>query len=170
MAPRPGTDLVVELHMQPSGREEPVQPTIGFYFTDNQPTERPRCCASDTRRWTSLLVENYVITDSFVTPVDIEVQAVQPHAHYRAKEMVGFANLPDGSVRPLDPHSQLGIPPGSTSTATSRHLAAEGDASPDALHVRQLAPRTRAIRRSRRRVSSGDSDRPTRWAICGFRC
>jgi tetratricopeptide (TPR) repeat protein len=45
--------------------------------------------------------KNYVVTDSFVTPVDVEVQAVQPHAHYRAKEMVGFAQLPDGSVRPL---------------------------------------------------------------------
>ena len=42
-----------------------------------------------------------VVTDSFTTPVDVEVQAVQPHAHYRAKEMVGFAQLPDGSLRPL---------------------------------------------------------------------
>jgi tetratricopeptide (TPR) repeat protein len=45
--------------------------------------------------------KNYVVTDSFVTPVDVEVQAVQPHAHYRAREIVGFAQLPDGSVRPL---------------------------------------------------------------------
>jgi len=45
--------------------------------------------------------KSYVITDSFITPVDVEVQAVQPHAHYRAVEMVGFANLPGGSVRPL---------------------------------------------------------------------
>ena len=34
----PGTDLVVQLHMQPSGKPEAVRPTIGFYFSD-QPAD-----------------------------------------------------------------------------------------------------------------------------------
>ncbi len=99
---QPNTDLVVELHMQPSGREEAVQPTIGFYFTPDPPERTPAMLRLGRQ---SIDIppgeKNYVITDSFITPVDLEVQAVQPHAHYRAKEMVGFANLPDGSVRPL---------------------------------------------------------------------
>ena len=99
---QPNTDLVVELHMQPSGKEEVVQPTIGFYFGSDPPERTPAMLRLGRQ---SIDIppgeKNYVITDSFITPVDIEVQAVQPHAHYRAKEMVGFANLPDGSVRPL---------------------------------------------------------------------
>jgi tetratricopeptide (TPR) repeat protein len=34
-------------------------------------------------------------------PVDVEVHAVQPHAHYRAREIRGVATLPDGSTKPL---------------------------------------------------------------------
>jgi tetratricopeptide (TPR) repeat protein len=98
----PNTDLVVELHMQPSGKEEPVQATIGFYF-GNDPPERTPAMLRLGRQSIDIPPgdPNYVITDSFTTPVDVEVQAVQPHAHYRAKEMVGFAQLPDGSVKPL---------------------------------------------------------------------
>ncbi|MEQ1909774.1 MAG: tetratricopeptide repeat protein [Vicinamibacterales bacterium] len=98
----PGTDLVVELHMQPSGKEESVQPTIGFYF-GTDPPERTPAMLRLGRQSIDIPAgaREYVVTDSFVTPVDLEVQAVQPHAHYRAKEMVGFASLPDGSVRPL---------------------------------------------------------------------
>ena len=44
---------------------------------------------------------NYVVTDSYVLPVDVEVQAVQPHAHYRARDVRGAATLPDGSTKRL---------------------------------------------------------------------
>ena len=37
----PHTDLVIETHMQPSGREELVQPSVGFYFGDRPPTRTP---------------------------------------------------------------------------------------------------------------------------------
>ena len=98
----PGTDLIVELHMQPSGREEPVQASIGFYFTDDPPERTPAMLRLGRQNIDIPPgAKEYVVTDSFIVPVDVEVQAVQPHAHYRAKEMVGFANLPDGSVRPL---------------------------------------------------------------------
>jgi tetratricopeptide (TPR) repeat protein len=99
---QPDTDLVVELHMQPSGKAEIVQPTIGFYFGNDPPERTPAMLRLGRQNIDIPPGEShYVITDSFVTPVDVEVQAVQPHAHYRAKEMVGFAELPDGSVRPL---------------------------------------------------------------------
>ena len=99
---QPNTDLVVELHMQPSGREETVQPTIGFYFGSDPPERTPAMLRLGRQNIDIAPGDKeYVVTDSFVTPVDVEVQAVQPHAHYRAKDMVGFANLPDGSVRPL---------------------------------------------------------------------
>jgi tetratricopeptide (TPR) repeat protein len=36
-----------------------------------------------------------------VLPVDVDVEAVQPHAHYRAREVLGEATLPDGTVHRL---------------------------------------------------------------------
>ena len=42
-------------------------------------------------------MRSYMATDSFVLPVDVEVLAVQPHAHYLAREVSGVATLPDGT-------------------------------------------------------------------------
>ena len=44
---------------------------------------------------------HYVAGDSFVLPVDVDVLAVQPHAHYLAREVAGTATLPDGTTRTL---------------------------------------------------------------------
>src|SRR5262249_8211900 len=35
----PGNDLVLNMHLQPSGKEEEVRPSIGLYFTD-QPQKK----------------------------------------------------------------------------------------------------------------------------------
>jgi len=96
------TDLVVEIHMQPSGRPEAVQPSVGLSFSDEPPTRAPAMLrlgrqdidipAGDAR---------YTVKDSYVLPVDVEVRAVQPHAHYRAREIRGEATLPDGTTKPL---------------------------------------------------------------------
>jgi tetratricopeptide (TPR) repeat protein len=98
----PGADLVVELHMQPSGKPELVQPTLGFYFGADPPERTPAMLRLGRQTIDiSPGVENYTISDSFVLPVDVEVEAVQPHAHNRAKEITGYATLPDGTNRPL---------------------------------------------------------------------
>ena len=34
-------------------------------------------------------------------PVDVEVQALKPHAHYRAREISGTATLPNGTTKEL---------------------------------------------------------------------
>ena len=43
----------------------------------------------------------YIVTDSYVLPVDVDVVALQPHAHYRLRDARGDATLPDGTVKPL---------------------------------------------------------------------
>jgi tetratricopeptide (TPR) repeat protein len=98
----PQSDLVVEVHMQPSGRPEAVRPSIGLYFGDRAPTRTPVMLRLgrqdiDIPAGTS----RYVVTDEYVLPVDAEVQALQPHAHYRLREARGRATLPDGSTRTL---------------------------------------------------------------------
>jgi hypothetical protein len=37
----PGTDLILNLHLQPSGKEEMIQPVIGFYFASAPPRRHP---------------------------------------------------------------------------------------------------------------------------------
>src|SRR5204862_465614 len=37
----PGSDLVVQLHLQPTGKPEAVQVTVGLFFTDTAPTRTP---------------------------------------------------------------------------------------------------------------------------------
>jgi hypothetical protein len=97
-----GSDLVVEVHMQPSGRAELVQPSIGVFFTDQPPARVPLMVRLGRQ---SIDIppgeKSYTITDSFVLPVPVQVHAVQPHAHYRARDLQGTATLPDGTTRSL---------------------------------------------------------------------
>jgi Flp pilus assembly protein TadD len=96
------TDLVVELHMQPSGKPEPVAPAVGLYFSDVPPTRTPAMLRLGRQNIDIPAGEpRYTITDSFTLPVDADVVAVQPHAHYRARDVRGVAALPDGTVKHL---------------------------------------------------------------------
>ena len=96
------TDLVVELHMQPSGKPEQVAPSIGLYFGDTAPTRTPAMLRLGRQDIDIPAGDgHYTITDSYTLPVDVEVEAVQPHAHYRARDVRGEATLPDGSTRAL---------------------------------------------------------------------
>jgi len=96
------TDLVVEIHMQPSGKPESVQPSVGIYFGDTAPTRTPAMLRLGRQ---SIDIppgdQRYTITDSYSVPVDVRVEALQPHAHYRARDIRGEATLPDGSKREL---------------------------------------------------------------------
>src|SRR4029453_19089185 len=98
----PGTDLVVEIHFVPNGRSETVQPDVGLYFTEEPPERTPAMLRLGHQNLEIPAGEkHYVTSDAFVLPVDVGVQAVQPHAHYRAREVKGTATLPDGTSTPL---------------------------------------------------------------------
>ena len=98
----PGSDLVVQLHLQPSGAIEEVRPEIGLFFGDRPPTRTPTIL-----RLGSQGIEiapgdaSYSIHDSYTLPAGVDVLAIQPHAHYRAREIRGTATLPDGTTRLL---------------------------------------------------------------------
>src|SRR5262249_51697827 len=96
------TDLVVELHMQPSGKPEPVSPSVGFYFSDVPPTRIPAMLRLGRQ---SIDIPagaaHYTISDAFTLPGAARVEALQPHAHVRARDVPGFATLPDGSTKRL---------------------------------------------------------------------
>jgi tetratricopeptide (TPR) repeat protein len=96
----PASDLVVQLHLKPDGKPERIQPAIGIYFTDEAPTRTPAILRLG-RQSIDIApgVSEYRITDSYVLPVDVEVHAVQPHAHYRARDVRAWADMPDGTRR-----------------------------------------------------------------------
>jgi tetratricopeptide (TPR) repeat protein len=98
----PGSDLVVQLHMQPTGKPETVQASAAFYFTDEPPARTPVGL-----RLGSETIEiapgdpAYEISDRYVLPVDVELLAIQPHAHNLGRRMEANATRPDGTVVPL---------------------------------------------------------------------
>ena len=98
----PGTDLVVEMHFVPNGKLQSVQPAVALYFTEDPPERTPAMLRLGHQNLEIRPGDNhYVSSDSFVLPVDVEVQAVQPHAHYRARVVKGTATRPDGTPTPL---------------------------------------------------------------------
>jgi tetratricopeptide (TPR) repeat protein/mono/diheme cytochrome c family protein len=98
----PGTDLVLQLHMMPTGRPEPIGLRIGFHFSGTPPTRTPAMIRIGSRTIDIPAGEaNYHVTDQFRLPVDVDVLSVYPHAHFLAREMKGWATLPDGTERLL---------------------------------------------------------------------
>jgi Flp pilus assembly protein TadD len=96
----PGTDLVVELHMLPTGTQQPVQISVGLSFTDQPPARLPYMLRLGRQDIDIPAGEReHVVADTFVLPVDVEALAVQPHAHNLAKEISGFALLPDRTTK-----------------------------------------------------------------------
>jgi tetratricopeptide (TPR) repeat protein len=95
-----GTDLIVQLHMIPSGKSEVIQPSIGFVFADSPPSR----ISMDFKLGSKLIdipagKADFTIEDDYTLPVDVEVLMVYPHAHYLARDVKAFATLPDDSVK-----------------------------------------------------------------------
>ena len=99
---RPGSDMVMMLHLRPTGREEMVRGSLGLYFSDVPPTVVPTLLRL-TRQHLDIPAGDprYVVTATFTLNTDVHVHTVQPHAHYLAREAKAVATLPDGSVKPL---------------------------------------------------------------------
>lgn len=94
----PGADMLLELHLTPSGQTEIVQSRIGFFFSDTAPTRAPAIIRLGRQNLNIPAgATDYVSRDRYVLPVDVEVHGIQPHAHYLARQVEGFATLPDGT-------------------------------------------------------------------------
>jgi hypothetical protein len=94
----PDSDLVLQLHLRPSGKPEAIQSKVAFYFTDTPPTNS--CFRLVLASLTIDIppgIADEEVRDDFVLPVDVHALAVLPHAHYLGKEMQGYATLPDGT-------------------------------------------------------------------------
>lgn len=97
----PGTDLVLNLHLQPTGKRESIQAGVGLYFAAHPPTKFPMLVQLEHDGAIDIPPgdPNFQITDTLVLPVDVDVLAIYPHAHYLGKLVEAWATLPDGSRR-----------------------------------------------------------------------
>jgi Tfp pilus assembly protein PilF len=92
--------LVVELHLVPSKQAERVDFKVGFYFSDAPPTRTPvmlRLGRQDIDIPAG--AREHIVRDTYKLPADVEVVSVQPHAHTLARQVKGWATLPDGRRR-----------------------------------------------------------------------
>ncbi|HXG65571.1 MAG TPA: tetratricopeptide repeat protein, partial [Blastocatellia bacterium] len=94
-----GTDLVLNMHLRPTGKPETIQPLIGLYFTDKPPARFPMLLQLENDGAIDIPPgrKDFVVTDEFQLPLDVDALGVYPHAHYLGKEIQGFATLPDGT-------------------------------------------------------------------------
>jgi tetratricopeptide (TPR) repeat protein/mono/diheme cytochrome c family protein len=98
-----GTDLVLNVHLQPSGKPETIQPTIGLYFTDQPATKFPMLLQlqNDSTLDIPAGAKHFAVSDELTLPVDVDLLAIYPHAHYLGQDLQATAHLPDGSTKTL---------------------------------------------------------------------
>jgi hypothetical protein len=97
---RTNTDLVLQLHLHPSGKPEVIRPSVAFYFTDQPPTNTAfriglRSFCLDIPPGDS----NYVTEQSYRLPVPVRILRVETHAHYLARQMQAWVILPGGEKK-----------------------------------------------------------------------
>ncbi|MES2571700.1 MAG: tetratricopeptide repeat protein [Verrucomicrobiota bacterium] len=97
-----GTDLVLQLHMRPTGKPEKIQASVALYFTDKPPRESAfRMMLRSVQIDIPAGISDYAIESAYRLPVDAKVLGVLPHLHYLGKEIHGWAELPDGRKEEL---------------------------------------------------------------------
>jgi Tfp pilus assembly protein PilF len=97
------TDLVLNAHLQPSGKPEAIQPALGLYFTDKPATLHPILLQMENDRALDIPAgaKDFLVTDDFTIPVNIDLLAIYPHAHYLGDDLQALATLPDGTCKTL---------------------------------------------------------------------
>jgi Flp pilus assembly protein TadD/mono/diheme cytochrome c family protein len=99
----PGNDLILNMHLKPSGKPEIASAQIGLYFTDQPPSKQPMLLQLEHDSALDIPpgARNFVVEDGLPLPVDVEVLGIYPHAHYLGKRMEAWAILPDQQKKSL---------------------------------------------------------------------
>lgn len=91
------SDLVLQAHLNRTGKPETLQSSIGLYFTEKAPTNYAfKFALMSLKLHFPPGASNTVVADSFTLPVAVEALAVLPHAHHLARGVEGYAILPAG--------------------------------------------------------------------------
>ena len=95
----PGDELILNVHLHPSGKAEDIRPALGLYFTGQPPARFPLLVRLENDQAIDIPAgtADFLVKDDFRLPLDVEALAVYPHAHYLGKLLEAYATLPDGS-------------------------------------------------------------------------
>jgi Flp pilus assembly protein TadD len=95
----PDTDLIANLHLLPSGKEETIQPVLGLYFSGQPPQRFPMLIQLEHDGALDIPAgePKFTVVDHLTLPVGVDVLAIYPHAHYLGKQMEAWATLPNGA-------------------------------------------------------------------------
>ncbi len=94
----PGNDLILNMHLKPSGKPETIGAQIGLYFTPEPASKHPMLLELEDDRGLDIPAgdRSFQVQDELELPVDVDLFGIYPHAHYLGKELEGWAILPDG--------------------------------------------------------------------------
>ena len=94
----PGNDLILNMHLKPSGKPETIDARVGLWFADAPPSKFPMLLQLDDDRELDIPpgVRNFVVQDELTLPIDVDVLGIYPHAHYLGRELDAWAILPNG--------------------------------------------------------------------------
>lgn len=97
-----GSDLALQLHYHPSGKDEVDQSLVGIHFAD-RPVEHELGGIALVNFDVDIPAgeKRHRMNYSFTLPIDVEVIEVTPHMHIIGTEMKVTATRPDGSKVPL---------------------------------------------------------------------
>ena len=98
-----GSDLILNMHLKPTGKIESVRARIGLYFTTEPATKQP--ILVQLEHDAALKIPqgdaDFIVEDKLKLPVAVDVLAIYPHAHYLGKRLEGWAELPGGKRESL---------------------------------------------------------------------
>jgi hypothetical protein len=97
-----GSDLVLQTHFHPSGKEETELSSVAIYFSKTPPKK----VLAAPALWISKLdipagEKAHKLSDEFTLPIDMDLIGVTPHAHLLCKEIKAVATLPNGTTQPV---------------------------------------------------------------------
>jgi Flp pilus assembly protein TadD len=95
----PGSDLIVNLHLQPTGKPETVDVAVGLYFADRPATRFPMLLQLEHDGALDIPPNDarFEVTDHLKLPIAVDLLAIYPHAHYLGKTFDAWAELPGGA-------------------------------------------------------------------------
>ena len=97
-----GTDIVLQMHYHPIGKEVTDQPQIGLYFTDKKPERNINVVGmANNDVYIPAGVGDFKRTDSFTLPSDFEVGNIWGHMHMIGRELKVWAELPGGAKKEM---------------------------------------------------------------------
>jgi predicted DNA-binding antitoxin AbrB/MazE fold protein len=100
-----GSDLVVQLHLHPTGKAETERSTIGLYFASTPPARKLREIGAPGVFGLLANIDippgekAYVVKGTMRTFANMRAYSVLAHAHYLGKEFKAVATLPDGTTK-----------------------------------------------------------------------